>query len=86
MPFPADLEALEQQGYRFIKVERCPSCQEFVERFSTPGKREILMDRMILLTSKAVRHYETCNPQSKQRRDSEYIPTEGSGQGDNPNA
>lgn len=61
MPFPSDLEALLAAGYVFLRGETCPVCQQLVEVFATPGKREIVMDPMPLLPRPAIRHYETCN-------------------------
>ena len=62
MPFPADLEALEAAGYVFARAEVCPDCRECVEVWTTPGKREIVMDPMHQLVRPAIRHYETCKP------------------------
>ena len=66
MPFPLDLESLLAAGYTFARSEICPVCQEAVEVFTTPGKREIAMNPMCELLRPAVRHYETCNIAPKQ--------------------
>lgn len=60
MPFPPNLEALEAAGYTFARQETCTECRELVQVFTTPGKREIVMDTMMLLTSPATRHYLSC--------------------------
>ena len=62
MPFPLDLESLLAAGYTFARSEICPVCQEEVEVFTTPGKREIALNPMCELLRPAVRHYETCKP------------------------
>ena len=62
MPFPLDLESLLAAGYTFARSEICPVCQEAVEVFTTPGKREIALNPMCELLRPAVRHYETCKP------------------------
>jgi hypothetical protein len=62
MPFPLDLESLLAAGYTFARSEICPVCQEPVEVFTTPGKRELAMQPMCELLRPAVRHYETCKP------------------------
>ena len=66
MPFPLDLESLLAAGYTFARSEICPVCQEAVEVFTTPGKREIALNPMCELLRPAVRHYETCNITPKQ--------------------
>ena len=66
MPFPLDLESLLAAGYTFARSEICPVCQEAVEVFTTPGKREIALNPMCELLRPAVRHYETCNSAPKQ--------------------
>jgi hypothetical protein len=66
MPFPLDLESLLAAGYTFARSEICPVCQEAVEVFTTPGKREIALNPMCELLRPAVRHYETCNVTPKQ--------------------
>ena len=62
MPFPLDLESLLAAGYTFARSEICPVCQEAVEVFTTPGKREIALNPMCELLRPAVRHYEVCKP------------------------
>lgn len=62
MPFPINLESLLAAGYVFLRSETCPACQEPVEVFTTPGKRELAMQPMCELLRPAVRHYETCKP------------------------
>lgn len=66
MPFPINLESLLAAGYVFLRSETCPACQEPVEVFTTPGKREIALNPMCELLRPAVRHYETCNVTPKQ--------------------
>jgi hypothetical protein len=66
MPFPLDLESLLAAGYVFARTETCPVCQEAVEVFTTPGKREIALNPMCELLRPAVRHYEMCNVTPKQ--------------------
>ena len=66
MPFPINLESLLAAGYVFLRSETCPACQEPVEVFTTPGKRELAMQPMCELLRPAVRHYETCNSAPKQ--------------------
>jgi hypothetical protein len=61
MGFPSNLEELQATGYVFHRTEPCLICKNNVEIFTTPGMREISMNQMYLLTSPAVRHYETCN-------------------------
>jgi hypothetical protein len=61
MAFPSNLEELQAAGYVFHRTEPCLICKNNVEIFITPGKREISMDPMYLLTSPAVRHVLTCN-------------------------
>ena len=61
MAFPSNLEELQAAGYVFHRTEPCLICKNNVEIFTTPGMREISLDPMYLLTSPAVRHYETCN-------------------------
>ena len=61
MPFPSNLEQLEAAGSVFLKSATCPVCQEPVEVFTTPGKREIAMNPMCCLSRPAVRHYLFCN-------------------------
>jgi hypothetical protein len=60
MPFPVDRESLEAAGYVYLKSEPCPTCNELVEVYTTPGKRELAMNPMGLLTTPAVRHAYTC--------------------------
>ncbi len=62
MPFPLNLEEMEQSGYTFLRSESCPECLENVEVFSTPGKREIVMNPMCEALRPAVRHLEVCKP------------------------
>ena len=62
MPFPINLESLLAAGYVFLRSETCHACQEPVEVFTTPGKRELAMQPMCELLRPAVRHYETCKP------------------------
>ena len=61
MAFPSNLEELQAAGYVFHRTEPCLICKNNVEIFTTPGMREVSLDPMYLLTSPAVRHYETCN-------------------------
>ena len=70
MPFPINLESLLAAGYVFLRSETCPACQEPVEVFTTPGKRELAMQPMCELLRPAVRHYETCNIAQKQEEQS----------------
>ena len=65
MPFPVNYEELEAAGYRWIRMIICESCGESVEIFSTPGKRELGMVPMCLLTSTAVKHFEVCQPKGE---------------------
>jgi hypothetical protein len=65
MPFPANYEEMETAGYRWLRMITCESCGESVEIFSTPGKRELGMVPMCLLTSKAVKHFEICQPKEE---------------------
>ncbi len=60
MPFPINLESLLAAGYVFLRSETCPACQEPVEVFTTPGKRELAMQPMCELLRPAVRHYLVC--------------------------
>jgi hypothetical protein len=69
MPFPKDLEALELAGYKWLKMDVCAECGVSLEVFSTPGKREMKFDVMVLLTSPATPHYQSCNPEAPQSRD-----------------
>lgn len=62
MPFPLNLEEMEQSGYTFLRSESCPDCLENVEVFLTPGKREIVMNPMCEALRPAVRHLEVCKP------------------------
>jgi hypothetical protein len=66
MPFPINLESLLASGYVFARAETCPECREWVEVFTTPGKREIALNSMCELLRPAIRHYETCNIAPKQ--------------------
>ena len=47
MPFPINLESLLAAGYVFLRSETCPACQEPVEVFTTPGKRELRCSRCV---------------------------------------
>jgi hypothetical protein len=60
MAFPSNLEELEAAGYVFARSETCPACNEDVEIFTTPGKREISVNPMTAPFRPAIRHYETC--------------------------
>ncbi len=60
MPFPLNLESLLAAGYVFARSETCPVCQEAVEVFLTPGKREIALNPMLELLRPAVKHYLVC--------------------------
>ena len=62
MPFPLNIEEMEESGYTFLRSESCPECLENVEVFSTPGKREIVMNPMCEALRPAVRHLEVCKP------------------------
>jgi hypothetical protein len=62
MPFPSNLESLLASGYAFLRSEVCPDCGEGVEVFSTPGKREIIMQPMCDALRPAVRHFSVCKP------------------------
>lgn len=74
MPFPTDLEAFEATGYTFNRAEICPVCGEDVQVFITPGKREITMNPIGLLSSPAVQHYNTCSPSIKEENQSALPP------------
>lgn len=60
MPFPVNQEALFAAGYEYARWEKCSACTLDVEVWSTPGKREIIMEPMPGFKSLAVRHYEMC--------------------------
>lgn len=68
MPFPPNLEGLEKSGYHFIRMSVCEECGSSMEVFTTPGKREMAFDPMILLTTPAAPHYQTCDPTKPQIR------------------
>lgn len=61
MAFPSTQEQMFQAGYAYLRWERCPACTLDVEVWSTPGKREILMEPMPGFESPAVKHLERCN-------------------------
>jgi len=68
MPFPSNLEALEKSGYKFLRMDVCKECGGSVEVFKTPGGRQITCNPMSLLTTPAVEHFRTCNPESPEIR------------------
>jgi hypothetical protein len=61
MPFPSNLDAMFAAGYDYLRWEKCAECGEMVEVYSTPGKREIVMEPMVGRHSPAIRHFERCN-------------------------
>jgi hypothetical protein len=65
MAFPIDFEALLKAGYRHLRVDDCPVCKELVDVFSTPAKREIVLNSMTQAASPVVRHFETCGQPKK---------------------
>lgn len=66
MPFPIDFEELLKAGYRHLRVDECPACHELVHVFSTPAKREIVLNEMTQAASPVVRHFESCGQLVKQ--------------------
>ena len=60
MPFPTTQAEMFDAGYEYARDIHCPQCGLGVEAWTTPGKREIIMDPMVSSEAPAVRHYETC--------------------------
>ena len=69
MPFPINQESLFAAGYEYSRWEKCAACELNVEIWTTPGKREIVMDPMPGMRSAVVRHYETCKPSPDAKRE-----------------
>lgn len=66
MPFPTTQSAMFASGYEYLRWEKCTECGLAVEVWSTPGKREIVMEPMVSSESPATRHFEKCNIAPKQ--------------------
>jgi hypothetical protein len=49
-------------------MDVCPECGVSLEVFTTPGKREMSFDVMVLLSSPATPHSRSCNPEAPQSR------------------
>jgi len=68
MPFPSNYEALLAAGYKQLSMDVCKECGGSMEVFKTPGGRQITCNPMSLLTTPAVEHFRTCNPESPEIR------------------
>ena len=65
MPFPITLDAMFAAGYDYARWEKCATCGEPVEIYTTPGKREIAMEPMCSREASTVWHHEVCKPKEK---------------------
>jgi hypothetical protein len=69
MPFPKTQTEMFAAGYEYSRWKRCPACTLDVEVWTTPGKREIIMEPMLGMKSQAVQHYKTCKPITKENHE-----------------